>query len=139
MKLVLRFLAVCGLFGAFAFADMPIPATSLPQKAQSFIANTLKDNITMAMQDNDSFEVMLSNGYKVEFYLNGDWKEIENYNGVASAVFPAPVSSAIAKAYPNVNIIKVEKEWSGFEVKLASRMKIYVDTNGNILGQKMDD
>ena len=126
-------------FLGVALADMIVPATNLPPNAQSFISQNFKGaNIAYVKMDYDEFEVMLNNGVKIDFFTNGDWKEIKNYAGVNPAILPAPVAAGIAKAFPNIQIIEVDKKWSGFEIKLANRIKAYFDANGNIMGQKYD-
>lgn len=126
--------------GGVAFADMVVPATNLPKNAQDFIAANFKGaNIMYVEMDYDSYDVMLSNGVKVEFFTTGDWKEIKSYMGVNPAILPAPVAATIARTFPNIQIIKVDKEWNGYEVKMANRIKAYLDANGNLMGQKYDD
>lgn len=133
-------LSMCVVFAGYLVADMPIAANNLPQNTQKFISDNFKGaSVTSAEQDYDSYGVILSDGHKIEFYKNGDWKEIENYSGISPKLLSAAAAATIAKTFPNVNIIKVEKEWNGMEVKMANRMKAFLDMNGNLLGQKMDD
>lgn len=123
-----------------SFADMVVPASNLPQNAQNFIATNFKGaNIMYVEMDYEGYEVTLSNGVKIDFFTNGDWESIKSYMGVNPALLPAPVAATIAKTFAGVQIIKVEKEWNGFEVKLANRIKAYFDANGNLMGQKYDD
>lgn len=123
-----------------SFADMIVPASNLPQNAQSFIATNFKGaNIMYVEMDYEGYEVTLSNGVKIDFFTNGDWESIKSYMGVNPALLPAPVAATIAKTFAGVQIIKVEKEWNGFEIKLANRIKAYLDANGNLMGQKYDD
>ncbi len=125
---------------SISFADMVVPASNLPQNAQNFIATNFKGaNIMYVEMDYEGYEVTLSNGVKIDFFTNGDWESIKSYMGVNPALLPAPVAATIAKTFAGVQIIKVEKEWNGFEVKLANRIKAYFDANGNLMGQKYDD
>lgn len=139
-KVVIRFILGLFLLSGIANADMVVPATALPQNAQSFISSTFKDAQVMYVeQDFDSFEVRLSNGVKIDFYRDGNWKEIESYNGINPALLPAQVATTLQSTFPNVTIIKVEKEWSGYEVKLANMLKVYINEAGQVIGQKYDD
>lgn len=125
---------------SISFADMVVPASNLPQNAQNFIATNFKGaNIMYVEMDYEGYEVTLSNGVKIDFFTNGDWESIKSYMGVNPALLPAPVAATIAKTFAGVQIIKVEKEWNGFEIKLANRIKAYFDANGNLMGQKYDD
>ena len=90
-------------------------------------------------QDFDSFEARLSNGVKVEFHRDGNWKEIESYNGVNPTLLPAQVAATLQSTFPNVTIIKVEKEWNGYEIKLSNMLKVYINEAGQVIGQKYDD
>ena len=133
---------VLGLFllSGIATADMVVPANALPQAAQGFISSTFKDAQVMYVeQDFDSFEVRLSNGVKVDFYRDGTWKEIESYNGVNPAILPPQVAATLKSTFPNVIIVKAEREWNGYEVKLSNMMQVYLNEAGLIVGQKYDD
>lgn len=131
---------LCVCVASLVFADMVVPATNLPKSAQDFIAKNFAGTNTMYVQmDYEGYEVTLSNGVKLEFDNAGVWKEIKSYTGVNPALLPAPVAAAISKSFPGIQIIKVEKEWNGFEVKMANRIKAYFDANGNLMGQKYDD
>ena len=131
---------LCAFVGSLAFADMVVPATNLPKSAQDFISTNFAGANTMYVKmDYEGYEVTLSNGVKLEFDNMGNWSEIKSYTGVNPALLPNPVASALAKNFPNVQIIKVEKEWNGFEVQLANRIKAFFDANGNLMGQKYDD
>lgn len=139
-KLFIKFISVGIMFSGVLFADMVVPATALPQNAQTFISSNFQGaNVAYVEQDYDDFEVRLSNGIKIEFWKDGNWKKIESYTGVNPSLLPASVAQTITKTYPNVNIVKIEKEWNGFEIKMANMMKLYLDLNGNLLGQKYDD
>lgn len=140
MKRLVGTMAFVSAFAvSVALADMVVPANQLPQNAQAFISSNFQGaNIAYVEADYDDFEVRLSNGVKIDFWRDGTWKEISSYTGVNPSLLPANVAAAVAKAYPSVMIVKVEKEWNGFEVKLANGMKVYIDSNGNMLGQKFD-
>ena len=49
------------------------------------------------------------------------------------------IVNSIIKTYPNVNIIKVERIWNGYEIKLSNMMEIFIDKNGNIVASQFDD
>lgn len=124
---------------ALAAADVVVPASALPQNAKNFIAEHFQGaNIVYVEQDYDEFEVRLSNGAKVEFFRDGSWKKLKNYAGVSTKALPEPLAKTLSTKYPNTTIIEVEKEWNGYEAKLANALKIYLDINGNVIGQKQD-
>lgn len=130
-------LAVC--FGV-VFAEMIIPATNLPKNARDFITNHLNGaNVMYVEMEYDTYDVIMSNGTRIEFLDSGEWKKIKSYNGVNLAILPAPVAEAVAKKFPNVKIIKIQKQWDGYEIKLSNRVEAYFDTKGNLRGQRNVD
>lgn len=139
-KSITRFILGLFLLSGIASADMVVPPTALPQNAQNFIHSNFKDvQIMYVEQDFDSFEVRLSNGVKIDFYRDGNWKEIESYNGINPTLLPAQVAATLQSTFPNVTIIKVEKEWNGYEIKLSNMLKVYISEAGQVIGQKYDD
>ena len=128
------------VFFGVAFAEMIIPATNLPKKAQNFIANHLNgENVMYAEMAYDSYDVIMSSGTRIEFLESGEWKQVKCYNGVNAAILPASVAMAVAKKFPNIKIVKIQKQWDGYEIKLQNRIEAYFDTNGNLRGQRNGD
>ena len=76
-------------FALFAFGvanaqeDGLIPVQSLPASVQTFInQNCSANNIVSVWQDNEKgrvedYTVLFADGTEVEFYANGDWKEVK--------------------------------------------------------------
>ena len=80
----LVFLLVC-LFTlqtvARADDDKPIQVTQMPQQAQQFIKQHFADSkVALAKMESDffykSYEVIFTNGDKVEFDNKGNWEEV---------------------------------------------------------------
>ena len=109
-------------------------------KAEDFIKQHFSGiDVVYTEYDEDDFEVRLANGIKIEFYVNGDWKEIKAYgNYVPKSILPKFVAETLDKAYPQATVIKVEKEWNGYEIKLNNMTKLLIDNNGTLLGKKTD-
>ncbi len=140
MKKILVVIATFLMTAGIAFADMVISPEALPVNAKQFIqANFPNSTIMFAEQDHKSFEVKLNTGVELEFYANGEWKEIKAYQNFPVSVLPAPVADAVKNAHPQAFIIKAEKTWNGFEIKTSNMMEIYITANGQIMGQKFDD
>lgn len=121
--------------------DMIVGVNALPQNSQNFIKQYFQNaSVSLVKQDIDSFEVYLNDGTEIEFFINGDWKEVDaNYKPLNTAFMPKNALSTITKMHPNVGIIKIEKEIQGYKFELNNRMEVYTDVNGNFLGQKFDD
>ena len=141
MKILKIIITIIIISSCSLFADWVIPPDSLPQRARQFIAQIFPDaQIWYAERDGGEYEVELSNGIKIEFLGNGDWKEIEaEYIGIPYNVFPANVANTIRKTYPQTVIISAEKKWGTYEIKLNNMMELYISSDGQLIGQKFDD
>ena len=123
-----------------AFADMIVSPDKLPKSAQGFIKSSFKGaSITQVEQDYEGFEVILNNGIKIEFAPNGSWKEIKSYQPLPKGILPAKAEKIVKAKYPESNILKIEKNWNGYEIKLDNRMELFVSGNGTLLGEQFDD
>lgn len=140
MRTIVKALVLSLLLSSTAFAGVVISPSSLPEKITNFVRGNFPDaNILFAKKDFTEYELQLSDATEIEFGITGEWKEIKSYNGINPAILGQEASSTISKNYPGIKIVKIEKEWNGFEVKLANMMKLYLDNNGNLIGQKYDD
>ena len=76
--LVLTFAFV--MTAGMAFADMMVAPNALPGKITQFVnANFPGAQVMYAERDYDSFEVKLNTGVELDFYANGDWKEVKTF------------------------------------------------------------
>ena len=117
-----------------------VPLSSIPQNAQSFIRQHFPNiEVTYIERDWDDIEVYLANGTQIEFFPNGDWKEVKTYTNMPDSILPANVMATVKRTYPQAAIIKIEKQYTIFEVKLNNMMELYIDGSGNLIGQKFDD
>jgi len=130
------------LFAALLKADdMYIPPEQLPQNALQFINRHFPNvGILYVEMDRKGYELQLSNGVEIEFLRNGDLKEIDgNYVALPTDILPPSVANTVSRTYPNTVITKIEKKWNMYEIKLNNMMELYIDVNGQLLGQKFDD
>ena len=142
MKKIFASLLSLFLLSALLFADdIYIPPEQLPQNALSFIQKYFPNvSILYAEMDKKKYEVQLSNGVEIEFLRNGEFKEIEgNYVALPFEILPQSVANTVGKTYPNTVITKIKRKWNFYEVKLNNMMELYIDANGQLLGQKFDD
>ncbi|MEI0798781.1 PepSY-like domain-containing protein [Brachyspira intermedia] len=117
-----------------------VQLSSIPQNAQNFIKQHFANvKVTFIERDWEDIEVYLENGTQIDFFPNGDWKEVKCYGNMPNTILPANVMNTIKRTYPNAAIIKIEKQFTIFEIKLNNMMELYVDNNGQLLGQKWDD
>ena len=120
-------------------ADMPIQANQLPQNAQSFVkSNFPSDQIVYAEQDRNSFKVELQSGVEIDFDKSGNWTDVSSKMPLPTGFIPANVLKSVQGKYPQVAIMEISKEYNSYQLKLANRMEVYVDNNGNLMGEKLD-
>ena len=133
MKKVLVLLLSVMALNVYAFADKPVTFAQLPLKAQQFITKHFSGVQFLSATMDDDYEVYLANGTKVEFTLQGDWKEVKCTGGVPAAIVPAAISKYVKTNFANAAIVKIDKKYSSYEVELNNGMELKFDTKGNFL------
>ena len=121
--------------------DWKVDPNELPKNAIDFINKFFPNNrIILAERDRKKYEIVLENGVELEFFINGELKEVEgNYVAVPPEILPKTVANTVSVTFPNTTITKIKKKWNLYEVKLNNSMALYIDINGQLLGQKFDD
>ncbi len=140
-KKILVLCLILGLSSSMVFADWIVPVTALPQKSSAFINSTFPGvQIWKVERDGGKFEVKLSNGVDIDFYMNGDWKDIDGgWVTIPFSVLPPSVANTVKQTYPQAMMVDVEKEWGNYKIKLNNMMELYVTSGGQLMGQKFDD
>lgn len=124
-------MCVCTL--VYAGTDKTILFNQLPQKAQQLVHQHFKGKKTaIVKQDTEwlskSYDVIFTDGSKVEFDKNGDWTEVDCKPHVVPVVFlPSAINSFVKKNYPGVSVVKIEKVRNGYDVELSNHMEITFD------------
>lgn len=125
--------------GVRADNDKPIQVNQLPQQAQQFIKQHFTDNhIAMAKVETDwldkSYDVIFTNGNKVEFDKRGEWKEIDcKYSFVPLGTVPTAILKYVTATYPGVKILKIERDKRDYELKLSNRWELKFDLKYNLI------
>ena len=128
-----------GILTANADNDRLTTKENLPQKAQKFININFKDSkITYVKDERDflerTYEVLFTNGTKVEFDRNGEWKEVDcRKSSVPIAILPAQILKYVNDNYPDVKVIQIERDRIDYEVKLSNRLELTFDKKFNII------
>lgn len=119
--------------------DKPIQVTGLPKMAQSFIKNHFADqSVAVAKMETEfmdkSYDVIFTNGDKVEFDKKGKWTKVDCKHGqVPQGIIPMPIQKYIAKNYPDAKVIKIElTDRKGYEVDLNNGLDIEFDKRMNV-------
>ena len=115
---------------ALADSDKPIQIGQLPTPAQTFITTHFsKHKVALAKMESDmlskNYEVIFTNGDKVEFDRTGGWTEVKcTRNPVPEAIVPAAIRDYVKTNYPDAEILKIERSKKEYEVKLSNRWEI---------------
>lgn len=140
IKKLFLVITVISVTSISALAGVVIQPSGLPKAAQDFIKKSFpNDPIVYAEQNRNDFEAALESGIEIEFFINGDWKEIKSpYKPLAQTLLPNAVSNALKQKYPKASILKIQKQYSSYEISLDNRREIYISNNGEVLGEKLD-
>ena len=124
---------------ACADVDRPISVNELPQKAQKFLKEHFSNReVSFAKEDPEllhkEYEVVLTDGTKIEFMAGGEWKSVDcRYGSVPAAIVPKQIADYVAKHYPDVKIIKIDRDRRDYEVSLSNRLELTFDMQFNLV------
>lgn len=122
--------------------DRPIAVTELPAAARQFLDTHFGDmQVAYATVDGHLFdkdyEVAFTNGSKVEFDRNGEWKEVEVRTGsIPAAIIPQQIRQYINQNYPDTPVRQIDRDRRGYEVKLVNGLEL--EFNNNLALIKID-
>lgn len=143
----IMFIAVSVLFlsvtAAHADNDRPIQFNQLPAAAQEFINTYFSDQkVSFAKEERDfmevRYEVMFTNSIKIEFYKDGQWKEVDcKYSVLPDGVVPEQIETYVDTNFPGVHIHSIDRDRRDVEVSLTNGLELTFDLNYNLID--MDD
>ena len=136
--LVIISLAAAGTLGYFLsnlVHDKATSPESLPENVLSFITEHFQgEKIAFAKEDRDllkiSYEIVLTDGTKLEFRRNGEWKEINRHRNS----IPQAAADKVNELYPDSFITKAEYDDGELELKLDNGFELKFDKNFNLAG-----
>lgn len=110
------------------------PTQTITEFVSTYFPNA---NILAINTEWDEYEVRLSDGTKIEFRLNLEWKQIDCkhstlYPSVPAALIPQQITSYSNTNFPNTLIRKIEKKVLGWEIKLSNGLEVKFDGNFNV-------
>ncbi|TXJ39625.1 PepSY-like domain-containing protein [Brachyspira aalborgi] len=155
IKLFSLLLTITILTSSSLFAKVWIvPPTSLTQKVSAYIKSTYPDAQIWKVERKfkkkrgEVFDVNLSNGASLKFLVNGECIDINGrYNTVPLSALPQAVANTVKNTYPQAIIVKVKKEFYGYnlnavngygnyKIKLNNMMELFITADGQLIGQK---
>lgn len=136
--------AIALLVGSVTFAqDRVITFSELPKAGQQFITKYFgAKQVSLVTLDDDylskNYELVLTNGTKIEFAGNGEWKEVDGKrNAIPTGFIPKNILSYVKKSFPNTEIVKIERERLGYSVELTNGLDLDFNSKGDFL--RVDD
>lgn len=141
MKKVFLFLVCLFTLQTVVMADddKPIQINQLPQPAQAFIKQYFPaTKVAIAKMETDlfdkSYDVIFTNGDKLEFDKRGAWTEINcKYSAVPVSVIPVQIQKYVSANYPEVKVLRIEKDRKDYEIKLSNGWEIKFDFKFNVI------
>lgn len=119
--------------------DKAVQPDALPEKIVTFIgANFPEEKIAFAKQDRDflkmTYEVLLTDGTKLEFRRNGEWKEIDRHRTrIPKGIIPEQISSKVNELYHDSFVTKAERDDDEIETELDNGLELKFDRQGNLI------
>ncbi|MBQ5731112.1 MAG: PepSY-like domain-containing protein [Bacteroidaceae bacterium] len=140
-KLFFITLAILSLSFTTAKADNDrvISKEKLPANTLQFISTHFAGlKISYVKEERDLFEknyqVVFTDGTKLEFQRNGEWKEIDcRYSQVPAAIIPEAIKKYVSEHYPNEKFLQIDHDRNDYEVKLSNRLELTFDKKFNII------
>ena len=81
-----------------------------------------------------SYDVVFTNGEKVEFDKAGEWTEVKcQQNEVPAQIIPETIRTYVKTNYPDTKIVQIEKDKKEYEVKLSNRWEIKFDSKMRVI------
>ena len=88
--------------------------------------------------DGKEYSVLLNDGTKVEFDLQGDWKRVSRKKtGVPSTLVPKPILQYVKTNYPEDVITKLSRKPYGFKIELSNDEDVRFNPQGQFI-EKID-
>lgn len=124
---------------ASADKDKPITESQLPAAARQFIKTHFpKNKIAMAKLESDllskEYDVIFTNGDKLEFNSKGNWTEVNCKNSaVPDAIVPTQIKTYVKTNYPEQTIKVIEKKGSNTEIELSNKWEITFNSKYQVI------
>ncbi len=146
MKMIIFTLLLVVLgFGAANADKYTLDRSALPEEAQQMLKEHFpKAKVSMIKVDRHllkktDYDVKLVNGTKIEFNNAGKWTSVDcKKREVPQGLVMKPIQRYVTKNFPGVKIVKIEKDFKGFEVDLSDGVELKFDRLGTFKGADVD-
>lgn len=130
MMILFCFLSVQTAMFAASDTDKLIRVKDLPAVSQQILTKHFAGKkVALVKQETElfdrSYDVIFTNGDKIEFDKAGNWTEIDcKYSKVPAALVPQAISKYVQSHYPGKTIQQIEKKRRTYEVELSGGLEI---------------
>lgn len=124
--------------------DTVMGFSALPAAAQETIVNHFgEENVMLVVFETALFDteyvVTLFDGTVIEFDKNGAWDSIEAYSaGVPKSIMLDAIVTYLDTYYADVKVVELEKDSTGYELKLENMMELEFSLTGTLTGASVD-
>ena len=131
-------------FALSAHAQKKITTADLPKGANEFLALHFKGfEVTKAKKDAEhgekGYEVILANGFEIEFWKDGKYREVDGKDQPIPTAFIDPkIVAYVEKNYPGKQITHIDYGHEDVDVDLTGKIDLEFDKNGNFLKGEKD-
>lgn len=118
--------------------EKPIQVSQLPAAARQFIKTYFADRkVMLAKVESEllskTYEVMFDNGASIDFDGKGNWQKVDcRTTAVPKQIIPSAIAEYVKAHYPDVVVVKIEKDRKEYEVKLSNRIELTFDLKFNL-------
>lgn len=137
MKQIILTLAVVLLPILSKADERPIKFEQLPTQAQEFVNRHFGSfRLSYAKYDNEiinrSYDVIFTNGTKIEFNRRGEWTKIECRSGqqVPIEILPGSIGQFLKTHHEGYGIAEVEHDINTLEIKLSNGLDLIFGEDG---------
>ena len=127
-------------FVALADDDRPVSFEELPSAAREFIRKHFpQEKITLATVDREfmdtTYDVIFTDGTKIEFDFSGEWKEIDCRGSFVPAGGLLPeIAAFISDRFPGARVRDIERDRRGYELNLDNHAELRFNLRGAFRG-----
>lgn len=138
------FAALLVIVAISATAQKKITTAELPKGANEFLATHFKGiEVTKAKKDAEhgekGYEVILANGFEIEFWKDGKYREVDgNDQPIPTAFIDPKIVEYVKKNYPDKQITHIDYGHKDVDVDLTGKLDLEFTKDGTFIKAERD-
>ena len=111
----------------------------IPSRSKSFIDEYFPKLSVVLVEieddgDGQEYDVLLNDGTKIEFDMQGEWKRIgRNKTGIPSILVPPAITQYVKTYYPKDVITKLSRKPYGYKIEISNDMDLRFNAQGQFI------